>query len=119
MHPDEISALLALQSTEAKPRDLNSPYPSRRDWNYWGWVTRGRCDSTENIDHVKTIIDALGGKRERLDRLRALGCEADLFSYWVGNGQGGPSLDVPTMQSLCELGLEIAWDIYFRDENEK
>ena len=118
MHPDEIGLLLGIEATSAEPRDLESRYRQRREWNFWAWDTREKDNSLDNLSHINTIVDLLNGKRERLDSLRSRGCEVDLMSYWVSDGQGGPWLDVRTMQSLCDLGLEIVWDIYFRNENE-
>jgi len=117
MHPDEISLILGIDPTVAKPRDSNSKYRPRRETNFWGWETKS-CDSTDNLDHIKKVIELLTGREDRLDKLRALGCELDLYSYWVGDGQGGPSLDIATMRSLCNLGLEIGWDTYFRKDDE-
>lgn len=117
LHPDEIGEILGIKATEARPRDLNSKYRPRREHNFWGWDTR-TCKSTENLDHIKKVIDILDGKEDRLDKLRDLGCDLDLYSFWVGNGQGGPFLDISTMRSLCDLGLEIGWDTYFRKDEK-
>ena len=117
MHPDEISAILGIDAMDARPRDINSRHRPRREHNLWAWDTRP-FESTDNLDHIKKVLEVLDGKQDRLDKLRALGCEVDLYSYWVGNGQGGPFLDISTMRSLCDLGLEIGWDTYFRKDED-
>ena len=47
------------------------------------------------------------------ESLRNAGCETDICCYWVSTGQGGPSLEVATMEELARLGLPIWWDVYF------
>jgi hypothetical protein len=68
------------------------------------------------LEHVGKIIDILKNKENILLELRRDGCSIDIFCYWVSTGQGGPSLDINTMESLLKLGLEISWDIYFDEE---
>jgi hypothetical protein len=47
-----------------------------------------------------------------------MGCHTDISNYWVGNGQGGPSLDVEMLGALHDLGLPIWWDTYFDHEGD-
>jgi hypothetical protein len=113
LHPDVIGQRLQIVSRETRPRDLSSRYRPRRETNYWGWCTRGIVNSTNNVEHVAAVIDLLAGKESLLDELRQAGCSIDICCYRVSCGQGGPSLDVAMMQSLCKLGLGIWWDGYF------
>jgi hypothetical protein len=116
MQPEEIGAILGIKATRALARDLESRYRPRRECNFWAWSTQEKDVSLDSVAHINVIVTLLKDKRECLNTLRARGCKIDLMSYWVSNGQGGPSLDIQTMKSLCDLGLEIWWDIYFHNE---
>jgi hypothetical protein len=50
-------------------------------------------------------------KITELNDLRHSGCKIDICCYMVTKGQSGPELDIKTMQSLCNLGLNIWWDV--------
>src|SRR5262245_16075460 len=111
LHPEVIGRRLQIESMDMLPRDPASRSRPRREKNYWGWCTRGVVDSTDNVAHVAAVISLLEAKGNVLDELRLEGCEIDICCYWVSSGQGGPSLDVDMMQSLCKLGLSIWWDV--------
>ena len=118
MSPNAIGDTLGLKATDSKPRDAGSPYWPRRDTNTWFWSTQGKVQSNDNLEHVGAVIELFSGKRTELKTLRDAGCKIDISSYYVSSGQGGPELDLSTMKALCELELEIWWDIYFGEENE-
>lgn len=113
IHPEVIERRLQIEGVERLPRDPASRFRPRRETNYWGWCTRGLVDSADNVDHIAAVISLLKEKGSALDELRAEGCDIDICCYWVSSGQGGPSLDVDMMQSLCTLKLSIWWDVYF------
>ncbi len=113
VHPDEISATLAIEPTLSRPIDPSSKYRHRREHHYWDWESRSAEQSIDNLAHVNAVLDSLQGKDAALDRLRELGCEIDICCYWISSGQGGPSLDLPTLDKLTRLKLPIWWDIYF------
>jgi hypothetical protein len=114
--PESIETALGIAATQAISADPDSRYRNRREWNLWKWSTRGLLHSRENLDHLQAIVSLLEGKADQLAGLRALGCQTDIFCYWVSSGQGGPYLDSETMMSLARLGLDVAWDMYFGDE---
>lgn len=116
MAPESIGAKLGIAATKATPADADSRYRNRRERNLWTWSTRGIVDSRDNLEHVHAVVSLLEGKAAQLSELRALGCQTDVFCYWVSSGQGGPSLGSATMLSLATLGLDVAWDIYFGEE---
>lgn len=84
----------------------------------WSWQTRELVESTDNTEHLAEIVKQLNGRSKSLRKLRAMGCQTDIFCYWVSDGQGGPSLDVDMMGDLRELGLPVTWDMYFGGEDE-
>ena len=115
--PDIIGKMLAITASEMMPIEPNSRYKPRREFNLWSWSTEGKINSVDNLEHVWKIIDLLNDKENVLANLREKGCSMDIFCYWDSTGQGGPHLDINTMESLLKLGLEISWDIYFEDES--
>ena len=116
--PDEIGKILGVSATEMIPLDPNSKYKSRREYNFWNLCSEGGIDSTDNLKHLRYLIDRLENKEGLLSELRKKGCDTDIFCYWSSTGQGGPYLDLKTMESLLKLGLEISWDMYFSGEDE-
>ena len=116
--PRKISEILGIEATHAEPRDLNAKYKHRRENHFWSWETRHQVESTDNAEHVAEIIKLLEGRTTTLESLREMGCHTDITNYWVGSGQGGPSLSVEMLGALHDLGLSISWDTYFDDEDE-
>lgn len=119
MHPDEISQRLTLDATRARPIDPESKYRPRRENNFWAWSTREKVESTDGLEHIKAIVQALAGKEQNLDALRDAGCEIDVSCYWLSSGQGGPYLDTSTLADLSRLQLSIWWDVYFHAEDDR
>jgi hypothetical protein len=111
--PSKIGEILGVEATHTIPRDLNSKSRPRRENHYWSWDSRGQVESTDNSEHITAIIKLLEGRSIALEELRGMGCQTDICNYWVGNGQGGPSLDVEMLGALHKLGLPIWWDTYF------
>lgn len=118
MHPDAIGESLGITATESTPIDPNSRYRARRETNYWGWCSKVSSHSTDNLQHVEAICELFAGKRTELSALREVGCEIDVFCYWVFSEQGGHQLDARTMSKLAALELDIGWDVYSGDEHE-
>jgi hypothetical protein len=117
MSPDDIAEKLGIEATGGYKLDPMSKARPRREYNYWCWSTDFRQDPTDNLSHIQRIIDKFSNKIAELDDLRNSGCKIDVCCYMVTTGQGGPELDLNTMQSLCDLGLNIWWDVYKGDEN--
>lgn len=113
MEPSQIGRVLSLQPTGSLVRDTSSPYRPRRETNLWEWCTREIVHGVDSEEHLKAIIDFISPSSESLSELQKLGCETDIFFYWVSSGQGGPFLQVETMRNLVNLNLPIYWDMYF------
>ena len=118
VEPAKIGEVLGLEATDSIPRDLNSKYKPRREAHYWAWESRNKIESTDNAKHIAEIIKLLEGRSAALEKLREMGCQTDISNYWVGNGQGGPSLDVEMLGALHKLRLPIWWDTYFDQEGD-
>ncbi len=116
VHPDVISGVLGLAATHARARKPNSKYPHERKQHFWSLSTEREVESTDSEDHIRKIVDVLLSRKAALEKLREMGCEIDIANMWTGNGQGGPSLDVPLLGKLYELRLPIWWDNYFEGE---
>lgn len=119
IHPDKISSVLGLQSTDPRPKQPDSKYRARREYHYWRWSSSSMLQSVDGLEHVRAITSLLDGKEQQLQQLREAGCEIDVCCFRVSTGQGGPFLDVPTLAALAHLELEIWWDIYFGDDPDE
>ena len=113
MAPNEIGNLLGVDATRSVPADPTSQIVRRRVTNFWAWSSEDAVSAVDNLQHIAAIISVLEGRADKLDRLRARGCQIDISCYWVSTGQGGPQLDSATLKSLAALDLPIWWDVYF------
>jgi len=118
VEPDEITRRLGIEPAEALPKDPDSPHKPRQEGHFWCWRTEGLIESSDSEEHLLTILAVFESAAEALEQLRELGCRTDINSFWVGNGQGGPTLQLKTMEKLCELGLPVSWDNYFGSDSE-
>ena len=118
VHPDEITRLLEIEPTIARPIDPASEYRNRRENHYWDWESRSSAPLQDGLGHINAVLDTLDGKGTALSRLKDRGCEIDICCYWVSSGQGGPSLDLRTLERLTRLGLPIWWDVYFGNTDD-
>ena len=118
MHPDAIGEKLEIEATGGYERNPEARARSKRETNYWCWTTDRHVDPLNNLKHIKRIIKKFNDKTTELEDLRDSGCKTDICNYLVTTGQGGPELDIETMQSLCRLGLTIWWDVYKGEEGE-
>ena len=116
--PGEIRRVLDLDAIRSKPLVPESKYRPRRENHFWAWSTRTKVDSKDGLEHVRAVICALAGKEQKLGELRNAGCDIDVCCYWASSGQGGPLLDVAALTELARLGLEIWWDVYFRESGD-
>jgi hypothetical protein len=113
MSPQAITERLAIEPSKTSALDPTSRYSSRRKHNVWVWSTREILDSTDHIVHLNRIFEVLVGKEGLLESLRTDDCTMEISCFWESDGQGGPWLDLATIDSLSKLRLEIWWDIYF------
>ena len=116
--PKIISARLGLSPTSENERDEKSTYRPRRENHSWSWSTKDTNSSVQSQDHIQAIIVLLQPKKLELTELRNDGCKIDIFCFWTSTDQGGFDLSVSTMNSLVDLQLPIAWDIYSSSEHE-
>jgi hypothetical protein len=116
--PEEIGRILGILGTKTRPRNPESRYRHQRESHYWAWCSAENLNSTDGLEHVRSVIERVSDKNLQLQQLRALGCELDVCCYWVSDGQGGPMLDVNSLFNLSRLGLEIWWDIYLGEKSE-
>lgn len=117
VQPEEISEILGLAATHERVRNPSSKYNHERKFHFWMFTTELESDSTDSEDHILIIVDLLLERKAAVEKLRCMSCELYITNMWTGNGQGGPSLDVPLLGKLYELRLPIWWDNYF-DEGE-
>jgi len=118
--PDEITKLLQIEPTSAfRKGDSYSHGKLKRKANGWFYSTEQLSSSKDTRRHIDLILATLDGKDDSVQKLHIEGCKIDLTTYWVSVGQGGPWLMPRQMLKLGTLGIEIWWDIYFADKDEK
>ena len=77
----------------------------------WQWSTKNKVSSLDTEVHLNLIAKHFTEKAKELETLRQK-CQIDVISYFVTNGQGGPSVSSVLMKKLSSLGLDIWWDVY-------
>ncbi|MBN9691943.1 MAG: DUF4279 domain-containing protein [Verrucomicrobia bacterium] len=82
------------------------------------YSTQKLCDSKDTRRHIDTILTALEGKTESVQKIQRRSCEIDITSFWVSTGQGSPCLKPEQMLKLGTLGISVWWDICFSDEDK-
>lgn len=109
--PDAISHLLSCSPTTATQAGRPGGPAGRRDLAIWHLSSEGAIVSRDVRRHVDYVLDAVD-----LDELAALISEraaiADVFCYWLSNGDGGPALDPGQMSRLVRAGVGIGFDVY-------
>ena len=116
--PDEISKKLNIEPTRFRLRDLDAKYKHEREKYAWFFETRDSVESIKSEDHIKYIVSIFAEKSKKLEELEEGGCFLDIFSFWAGNGQGGPTLSPDLLAKLGELRFSVSWDNYFEENNE-
>ena len=86
MHPDEIGKELGIEATGGYERNSEALARPKRETNYWSWSTDRRVDPTDNLSHIKRIVEKFSGKVTVLENLRSSGCKTDICSYLVTTG---------------------------------
>jgi hypothetical protein len=121
---DDVTALEMTSALRIKPTKSflkGEPHSKGlfRKTHGWFYETKLLSHSKDTRRHIDLILEVLDGKQKEVESLRQRGCKLDIVSYWASHGQGGPALWPPQMLKLGKLGIEIWWDIYFRDKDEK
>jgi hypothetical protein len=116
--PDEIGRILRMEGNDGSFRkgDVHGGGKLRRKANGWFYSTEGLSSTTDTRRHIDLILSALEGREDGIEKLREAGCKIDVCSYFVSVGQGGPWLMPEQMLRLGRLGIEVWWDVYFREE---
>lgn len=118
MPPEVVTEALGMEPTDSFRSGEVYGQGRKRKTHGWFYSTEGATTSRDSRRHLDLLIGALEGKAGVLERLREDGCEADIVSYWVSNGQGGPALRPDQMLKLGALGIPVWWDIYFGGSDE-
>jgi hypothetical protein len=115
LSPEEITAILGLNGTKTRGKDPSSKYKHKQTYNMWLWSTENKIASLDTEDHLNLIAEHFSEKVKEIETLRQK-CKIDVMSYFMTNGQGGPSVSSALMKNLSSLGLDIWWDLCL-DEN--
>jgi hypothetical protein len=111
LSPEEITLILGINGTKIRSKDPASKYKHKQTDNMWQWSTKNKVSSLDTEVHLNLIAEHFKEKAKELETLRQQ-CQIDVISYFVTNGQGGPSVSSVLMKKLSSLGLDIWWDVY-------
>jgi uncharacterized protein DUF4279 len=110
----EISGRLGILADQQFERESLSPRnPTRARREISVWVRRsGLPDDSDLTDHVRALVELVGGHREELASL-SVDCDLELFlGFGSENGQGGCVLPARLLAEVGGLGLDIVLDLY-------
>ncbi|ABC30831.1 hypothetical protein HCH_04121 [Hahella chejuensis KCTC 2396] len=110
--PDVISRMLKTEATEVLLRDPEALDEQTRLRHTWLWSTKGRLDSTNPLEHVSAVVDAVEYRGMALSVLRKT-CSIEIYCYYLTNSRGGPKLTAEIIRKLGYLSIDISWDIDF------
>lgn len=117
--PEAISKKLNINPTESFSKgESHGNRGLIRKLNGWLLNTEEAVDSKDTRRHIDWLLSKLSPRKIELDELRSNGVEVDISCLWMSTGQGGPLMSPQQMAVLCQLDLEIWWDIYFDDEEQ-
>ena len=92
--------------------DLWSKGKRVRKHSYWSLSSsiESKC-SFDN--HLAEILDFSEFKKEEIIYFRNRGCDIDISVFFDSdNGQGGATLSSLSMKRLCDLDLDLVFDVY-------
>jgi hypothetical protein len=120
--PEEITAALGLTPTvthhAGKPRRTPKGTPLKGKWreSYWtANLAEGNANKDDLPNTLTALLDALAGKRDFLQRIRAEGGQAEFFIGWfVEKLMGGDVLESRLLGRMADLGIDLSLDIYSR-----
>ncbi len=117
--PDVMSARLGIAASRAHRRGDRGSGRAIHGLNGWFLTTEEIVQSRDVRRHIDWLLERMDPLRAALASLRAEGCRADIFCFWVSaSGHGGPGLMPGSMRRLADLELEVWFDVYFRGSDE-
>ena len=123
--PDEITSILGVEpdrvQVKGQPYRLSKYTPERVALRS-GWYieSEGRIESHDARRHIDYVLDHLGDKAAEIQNLLFRGCLVDLCCRWDSkSGHGGPTLSSPQLTRCAALGIDVWFDVYFVEGDEK
>jgi hypothetical protein len=111
---EQIGTALGLKATrthsKGQPRSKQVRKYLHKDW---AWILSTPTGGHPNlVEHLRWLLDAI---EPRADALRALSADCKVLlmcGFSSGNGQGGFTLDSPTLERIARLGVSLVLDLY-------
>jgi hypothetical protein len=114
LEPAQVSTTLGIEPTSKQlvgdPINRAGRAATRHGWFF---TTRGKTSSRDSRRHLDEVLSLLEGKRDSIEKLRAMGCQIDLVCYWRSSqGHGGPTLSPQQCLALGHAGVDLWYDFY-------
>jgi hypothetical protein len=118
---EDVTAALDLTPTRLEPIGWQrSPRTKPRDDTHWSLSSEGRIQSRDFRRHLDWLLDQLEPQERTLVALQHDGWSMNVSVYWLSRlGHGGPELWPRQMASLAAMNLQIWFDVYFADVDDR
>jgi hypothetical protein len=120
LDPDAVTRVLGFPPSSSHRRGdvRNCQRPIPYTAGAWFLTSEGTIKSRDVRCHIDWLLEQVGTKRSAFEQLKAQGCRMVISSYWLSaHGHGGPMVEPEAMRRLADLGVQIAFDVYFLGED--
>ena len=124
LKPDEVSAALGLEPTNARERGQEIPVGGggstfRQPTGVWSLSSQNAVESTSLERHIVYLMDAIESAVVALDALPfRRHIKVDFFCYWhSAGGHGGPEISATTLARMAALDASLGIDFYDSDQS--
>lgn len=119
LHPDQVTAILALEPTRSgvkgERHSLGRGSVSRTSF----WLLK--CPLSDNLpltEHLKWLLDIVEPKFDSINSIAEGSTIMFLCGFSPGDGQGGFTLDVKTLQRITRFGAALSINLYSPESAE-
>jgi hypothetical protein len=117
--PELVSKCLSLKPSSAQTFGTIDPDSKKQaTFKLSGWflTTDEVLNSKDSRRHIDWLLQRIQTKKSSLQELRENGWWMDISCWWLSqSGHGGPTLSPEQMAILGDLGIELWFDVYFKD----
>ena len=117
--PALVSKCLSLKPSHAQTFGTVDPESKKHStFKLSGWflTTDTEVGSKDSRQHIDWLLKRFKLKKTSLQKLRKKGWWIDIPCWWLSrSGHGGPTLSPEQMAILGDLGIELWFDVYFKD----
>lgn len=113
---EEISRRLGLLPTDCRPiTSGRSRYQGAINWRL---CSKGCAPPRQPHAHMDWLLARLAPAALEIRSLVQEGTKADIVSFFVSAGEGGPELLPEQLELLARIGVTVWWDVYFGTPKE-